>query len=72
MNPGRLAAFRSLAKSRGVDLATVVAAAERGDLRRIVEMRAHGKTLSPGRPGWRAKTEWQALDVLKFKKDRSL
>jgi hypothetical protein len=46
-----ISAYRWLAKSRGVDLATVVAAAERGRLVDIVEMRAHGKTLSPGRPG---------------------
>ena len=34
-----LAAFRSLAKSRRVSLATVLDAAERGDLRSVVEQR---------------------------------
>ena len=69
---GRLAALRSLARSRNVSIDVVLAAAARDDLRSVVEMRAHGATLSPGRPGWGARTGWQALDVLKFKKDRSL
>jgi hypothetical protein len=55
-----------------VSIDVVLAAAARDDLRSVVEMRAHGATLSPGRPGWGARTGWQALDVLKFKKDRSL
>jgi hypothetical protein len=37
-----LTAFRSLAKSRRVPLATVLAAAEDGTLRRVVEMRDYG------------------------------
>jgi hypothetical protein len=63
---GRPNALRSLARSRGVDFHTVLMAAERGELKRIVEMRSH-KTLSPGRPGMGAKDGWQALTVLSFK-----
>jgi hypothetical protein len=37
------AAYRSLARSRNVSLATVVDAAEKGDLARIVEMRDFGR-----------------------------
>ena len=36
---GSMAAYRSLARSRNVSLATVIDAAEKGELRRIVEMR---------------------------------
>jgi hypothetical protein len=39
---GSLAAYRSLARSRNVSLATVIDAAEKGELRRIVEMRDFG------------------------------
>jgi hypothetical protein len=36
------AAYRSLARSRNVSLATVVDAAEKGELARIIEMRDYG------------------------------
>jgi len=45
----------------------VLQAAERGELRSVVEMRAH-KTLSPWRPGWETKDPERLLEILAFKR----
>jgi hypothetical protein len=67
---GQLSAYRNLAKSRGVDLATVLAAAERNDLASIVELRSRPK-VKPGRPGWGIRDPLDALALLAFKRHPS-
>jgi hypothetical protein len=67
----RIAAYRSLARSRGVSLDVVLRAAADDRLRDIVEIRARSK-ISPGRgPGFGIRDPWDALTLLAFKKNRS-
>jgi hypothetical protein len=71
----QLSAFRSCARQLGLPLEIVLRAVETDKLARLIQVRKGQRaesrsTLSPGRgPGMGAKSGWQALTVLQFKKD---
>lgn len=65
-----IAALQSLARSRDLDLATVIEAASRGALVEIVELRDRRSRLRPGDPGWGRRLHGDdAVSVMIFKRD---